>query len=418
MTKKLSHSEHAFVLRLSLSIAAVILGAAAVKIVYISRALPTVEALAWSRAAFYAGLALIDGILVIGVWGVVRLQYRAAISSPLSVVARRLNRLQLARTEIIPVDDEAEWHESDIDAVTQATTTLMQRLRTLKHQLRDASQKILESSNAAFSTSKQQSTLIASQEQFANDMAAAIRELVTTVHQINENANAVVEVASRTLNLTEQGQQSVMDVVKSMGDIQRSSQVSSSRIMALSKQSSHINDVVRTIDRIIEETKLIAFNATIEAARAKEEGKGFGVVALEIKRLAEEVFESTEDIKEVIQDIQRVSHALVLATEDEMKTVARGTDLAQQAGVALQQIFDMVRLTTESAQRIAAAMQQQQETSEHAFQSVEVVNQSFAKFSQEAKQFAVTTAELTFLAEGLGKIISGFDMAAQKESRT
>ena len=225
-------------------------------------------------------------------------------------------------------------------------------------------------------------------------------------------------MASRTLNLTEQGQQSVMDVVKSMGDIQRSSQVSSSRIMALSKQSSHINDVVRTIDRIIEETKLIAFNATIEAARAKEEGKGFGVVALEIKRLAEEVFESTEDIKEVIQDIQRVSHALVLATEDEMKTVARGTDLAQQAGVALQQIFDMVRLTTESAQRIAAAMQQQQETSEHAFQSVEVVNQSFAKFSQEAKQFAVTTAELTFLAEGLGKIISGFDMAAQKESRT
>ena len=135
----------------------------------------------------------------------------------------------------------------------------------------------------------------------------------------------------------------------------RPSQVSSSRIMALSKQSSHINDVVRTIDRIIEETKLIAFNATIEAARAKEEGKGFGVVALEIKRLAEEVFESTEDIKEVIQDIQRVSHALVLATEDEMKTVARGTDLAQQAGVALQQIFDMVRLTTESAQRIAAA---------------------------------------------------------------
>ena len=192
MTKKLSHSEHAFVLRLSLSIAAVILGAAVVKIVYISRALPTGEALAWSRAAFYAGLALFDFFLVIGVWGVVRLQYRAAISSPLSVVARRLNRLQLARTEIIPVDDEAEWHESDIDAVTQATTTLMQRLRTLKHQLRDASQKILESSNAAFSTSKQQSTLIASQEQFANDIAAAIRELVTTVHQINENANAFV----------------------------------------------------------------------------------------------------------------------------------------------------------------------------------------------------------------------------------
>ena len=155
-------------------------------------------------------------------------------------------------------------------------------------------------------------------------MAAAVRDLVITAHHISEDVRSVVTVANQTLELAEQGQQAVMNVVKSMEDIRHSSQVSSEKILALGKQSEHINDVVKTVDRIIEDTKLIAFNATIEAARAKDEGRGFGVVAIEIKRLAEEVFESTEDIKELIQDIQEVSHALVLATEEEVKRYIAG----------------------------------------------------------------------------------------------
>jgi methyl-accepting chemotaxis protein len=194
-----------------------------------------------------------------------------------------------------------------------------------------------------------------------------------------------------------------------MEDIRSSSQVSSDKIIALGKQSENINDVVKTIDRIIEDTKLIAFNATIEAARAKDEGKGFGVVALEIKRLAEEVFESTEDIKELIQEIQSASHALVLATEEEMKTVHRGTLLAEEAGTSLEQIFEMVKLTTESAQRIASATRQQQGASEQVLQSVEAANQSTDKFSQESKKLAVTAAELNILADGLRQIIEKFE---------
>jgi methyl-accepting chemotaxis protein len=285
---------------------------------------------------------------------------------------------------------------------------MLQRIKTLVKQLNEAGQDILEASRSTFSSSKNQSQLLASQAESSNEMASAIRELVVTTQHISDDVRAVVDLAKQTLHFTEQGQHSVMTVVKSMEDIRHSSQVSSNKIMTLSKQSGHINEVVKTIDRIIEDTKLIAFNATIEAARAKDQGKGFGVVSLEIKRLAEEVFESTEAIKELIQDIQETSHALVLAHEEEMKTVHRGTQLVEEAGNSLQQIFEMVRLTTDSAQRIAAATQQQQGTNTQVLQSVESANQSMNRFSQESQQLALTSAELNILAEGLGHILSGF----------
>jgi methyl-accepting chemotaxis protein len=208
---------------------------------------------------------------------------------------------------------------------------MLRHIKSVMDELNEAALKILEASKIAFSASKSHSTLVTSQINVSHKMATAIRELVTTALHIGDDVKSVVEIANQTLQFTEQGQHSVMNVVKSMEDIRHSSQVSSNKIMALSKQSGHINEVVKTIDRIIEDTKLIAFNATIEAARTKDEGKGFGVVALEVKRLAEEVFESTEDIKELIQEIQTASHALVLATEEEMKTLGGGLALAAGA---------------------------------------------------------------------------------------
>jgi methyl-accepting chemotaxis protein len=202
-----------------------------------------------------------------------------------------------------------------------------------------------------------------------------------------------------------------------MEDIRHSSQISSNKIMALSKQSGHINEVVKTIDRMIEDTKLIAFNATIEAARAKDRGKGFGVVSLEIKHLAEEVFESTESIKELIQDIQETSHALVMAHEEEVKTVHRGVLLVEETGNSLEQIFEMLRSTTDSAQRIAAATQQQQGVNAQVLQSVEHAKQSMNRFSQESQQLARSSAELNILAEGLGQVLAEFIPQKSPEER-
>lgn len=352
----------------------------------------------------YGKFFLLDGawLLVFGM--IIWKQYQKKLAIPLTQLAGVISHFQMHESIFSPdVPPCAEIRE-----LFQAADTMLKHVNSLMNQVNEAGQKILEASKFAFSASKNQSALFSAQVTGSHDMAKAIREFVTTAQHMSDDVDSVADVANRTLEFAKQGQQAVMDVVQSMEDIRCSSQRSSDKIIALGKQSEHINDVVKTIDRIIEDTKLIAFNATIEAARAKDEGKGFGVVALEIRRLAEEVFESTEDIKELIQEIQGASHALVLATEEEMKSVHRGAQLAEEAGDSLKQIFDMVKLTTESAQRIASATQQQKGASEYVLQSVETAHQATRQFSQESKQLAVTAAELNILADGLRQIIAGF----------
>ena len=402
-----SRPAQSFVVRLMVSISAVVFVATGLKIVLLSQVLREDAALMMPRAALYAGIIIADGLMLAGIGVLLWKRHASAVRIPLAEIADRIRLMQSSSERIAQSDLTSDCQ--DVHALGMAAAAMLRRLTALKHQLFEAKQKIVDASNSAFSASKTQSNVLTSHLLSSQEMGKAVRELVTTVQHINQNVNAVVTVANQTLQTTEQGQAAVLDVVKSMADIQHSAQVSANTIMALNKQSTHITDVIKTIDQIIEDTKLIAFNATIEAARAKEEGKGFGVVALEIKRLAEEVFESTEDIKEVIQEIQSMSRALVLATEEEMKTVSHGMDLAQQAGVALQQIFDMVQLTTESAQRIAIATQQQHGASEQVLHSVEQANDAMTQFSQQSKQLAVITAELSIQAEGLGQIVSAFN---------
>ncbi len=406
-----------FVLRLLLILSGIILAAAGIKVFYLFQMIGGEDYLAKpSISSFYLGILLIDGIMLLGLWGIIWKIYRIWMQRPIMKLAPIIEELQVEHIDMVSYLRDTECDE--IHLLSQAAISMLRQVKSLLNQLNDAGQNILDASQTAFSASKNQSMLLASQVNSSDEMAAAIRELVLTTQHISEDVNAVVEIANQTLHVTEQGHESVMNVVESMEDIRHSSQVSSNKIIALSKQSGHINEVVKTIDRIIEDTKLIAFNATIEAVRAKDEGRGFSVVALEIKRLAEEVFESTEDIKELIQEIQSASHALVLATEDEMKTVHRGAQLAEEAGTSFKQIFDMVKLTTESAQRIAAATQQQRGTSEQVLQSVETANHSINKFSHEAKQLAVTAAELSILAEGLEQILSKFGHIRSEESLT
>ena len=396
-----------FALRALLALSGIVLPASGIQFFYIYHVLRGTEfLLSTPPANLYTGLCLINGFLLLGLWAVVWKLYHHAITEPANTLAPIIRGIQTKDLDLVSYVQDTGC--SEIHNLAQATHHMLQGIKTLVTQVHESEQGILGTSKSIFASSKNQSQLLASQAGTSDEMVSAIRELVVTTQHISYDVRAVVELAKQTLHVTEQGQQSVMAVVKSMEDIRHSSQISSNKIMTLSKQSGHINEVVKTIDSIIEDTKLIAFNATIEAARAKDKGKGFGVVSLEIKRLAEEVFESTEAIKELIQDIQESSHALVLANEEEMKTVRRGTLLVEEAGTSLQQIFEMARSTTDSAQRIAAAIQQQQGTNTEVLQSVESANQSMNRFFQESKQLALASAELNILAEGLDQTLSGF----------
>jgi methyl-accepting chemotaxis protein len=405
---RISGIAKSFLFKVFLLVGGLILCTTGVKIAYLYRMLHRANMFVKTPLLpVYLGIVILDGVLFISLYLLIRRLYRRALAQPLAKLAHIVQTLQVQQADTIFSANDAQCTE--FRDLSKAVVRLLKQVKALISQLDETGQKILEASDFIFTASKNQASLLTSQSSTAYGMTTAARELVSTAQHMSEDVKAVADVASNTLQFAEQGQASVMNVVKSMDDIRQSSQISSDKIIALGKQSEHINEVVKTIDRIIEDTKLIAFNATIEAARAKDEGKGFGIVAHEIRRLAEEVFESTEDIKELIQEIQTASHALVLVTEEEMKTVHRGALLAEEAGTSLKRIFDMVKLTTESAQRIASATQQQKGASEQVLQAVEAAHQATDQFSRESKTLAVTAAELSILADGLRQIIANFE---------
>lgn len=366
-------------------------------------------ALLSSRASIPLWMALtscivVDGILLSIAGLIIRRWYYYGLIQPILHITDLVQTSQSPPSQGILIGNRRGVPE--IHLLASSVTTRLVQFHTLLAQIQETNQKILATSQHMLTIAKTQSSTLAAQIKPGHDMATAVRELALTAQHISHDIHSVVEVANKTLQFAEQGQLSVLTVVKSMEEIRRTTQVSSDKVLALEKRSEHINDVVKTIDRLIEDTKLIAFNATIEATRAKDEGKGFGVVALEIKRLAEEVFESTEDIKTLIQEIQSASHALVLATEDDVKTVQRGVLLAEEAGAALRQILNMVKLTTDSAQRIASATQQQQSASEHVLHAVETTTRSTEQFSRELRSLTATAADINSIAEGLQHVLA------------
>ncbi|PIE28993.1 hypothetical protein CSA57_11065 [candidate division KSB3 bacterium] len=396
-----------FTVRSLLVVGSIILLVSGLQLFYVQHVLRETEFLFSSLPMkLYIGLCLIDTLLLLGLWvGILKL-YHVSITRPSKELAPVIRDMQTDHLDLVSYLKDTGC--SDIHLLAQASEHMLQRVKSLISQVHEIGQHILKTSRSIFATSKKQSQHFTYQAGSSGDLTSAIQELILTTELISDGVSAVVKLAGQTLQFTEQGQQSVQAVVKSMEDIHHSSQVSSNKIMALSKQSGHINEVVKTIDRMIEDTKLIAFNATIEAARAKDQGRGFSVVSLEIKRLAEGVFESTEAIKELIQDILETSHALVMAHEEEMKTVHRGTLLVEKAGTSLEHIFEMLRSTTDSAQHIVTAAQQQQSANTMVLQSVEQARQSMNRFSLESQQLARASAELNILAEGLGQILSGY----------
>ncbi len=254
-------------------------------------------------------------------------------------------------------------------------------------------------SEAAVVASTHHADRLSAQVATSTEMTNALGSLAKTTRQNNEKGQTAAAVAAQTLEAAEKGQQAVQNVMQSLTEISQICQRSADTMLTLKKQSEHINEVVAAIDRIIADITLIAFNATIEAARAREEGRGFGVVALEIKRVAEEVCEATEDIKDVIHELQTSSLKLALGTEEDMHTVARGIQRANDAGDALTHLVETATLTTTAAQHIASAIQQQHSVNEHLWRAADTTQHSAHQVAQESQHVAMTVAEPGILVQ-------------------
>ena len=223
------------------------------------------------------------------------------------------------------------------------------------------------------------------------------KEIQQTARLSAEKSQQVSEQAREVARVTIAGTNAVVETRQGMNRIREHSDAVSKTIMKLSEQSRSIGRIVGAVENLAEQSNLLAVNAAIEAAKSGEHGKGFGVVAQEIRKLAEESGDFTEQIRQILTDVQQSTTESVLATEQVVKAVLRGVELAATSGDAIQALGDSISLAAQAATQIAASAQQQQV-------GIDQVSDAMQSIGEASKQNAAGTRQIESAARHLAVV--------------
>ncbi|HZU96490.1 MAG TPA: methyl-accepting chemotaxis protein [Planctomycetota bacterium] len=286
---------------------------------------------------------------------------------------------------------------------------MTEKLKLLLDELAGAGSKIDRAARGLQESSRDQASTATEQAAAVTETMATMEELAASSGHIADTAKHVVQLADETLMSARGGQASVTDVGTGMDEIVAASRQGAHRLLDLGEKSRAIGKVAELITGIAERSKILALNAAIEAARAGEAGRGFSVVADEVRSLADHVVESTREIDGLIGQIQSEISAAVLASEEEVKRAEKGRELAAKAQSSLQAITDTASKTTDAARQIELATNQQRSASGQVATAVREVATSSEEVATGAKRVTVSANELAALAHDLQAVINQFD---------
>ena len=239
-------------------------------------------------------------------------------------------------------------------------------------------------------------------------VATAINEMSSTVHEVAQNAETAASGASQADKQSEQGKQIVSSTVSSIKSLASEVETASTVIAQLEKDSESIGSVLEVIRGIAEQTNLLALNAAIEAARAGEQGRGFAVVADEVRSLASRTQESTQEIQEMIERLQKGSRDAVTAMEAGQEQAQQTVEQASQAETSLNEISTAVAQINEMNAHIAEASRQQGEVVEEINKNIVNITQVADESANGADQLSTASKEMANLAVNLESQISHF----------
>ncbi|HYQ82070.1 MAG TPA: methyl-accepting chemotaxis protein, partial [Anaeromyxobacteraceae bacterium] len=241
-----------------------------------------------------------------------------------------------------------------------------------------------------------------------HETTATMEELKGASHQIAENAQMVAGIAEQTLGAGKQGEGSIRAFMDSMEKVKKNAVEVDDAISKLSRRVERIGTVVEVIDEIADRSDLLALNAALEGAKAGEAGRGFSIVAAEMRRLAENVMESTKEIKNLITEIREATHAAKEASDGNKRMAAEGEKLGGAAIGSVGGILSGIQETSDAARVIHLATQQQRTATEQVVQSMSEIEEVTRQAQAGSRQATGAAAELTKLAERLAELVKRF----------
>lgn len=299
-------------------------------------------------------------------------------------------------------------YKGDHQIIINSINTVAVSLHDTIYRVREAIEATASASAQISGSTEEMASGAAEQSNQTTEVASAVEEMTKTILETSNNASLASDAANRAGKFAKEGDKVVSETIEGMQRIAQVVNKSSETVHTLGESSNQIGEIVQVINDIADQTNLLALNAAIEAARAGEQGRGFAVVADEVRKLAEKTTKATKEIAGMIKRIQSDTEDAVVSMNQGTTEVEKGRVLADEAGKSLKAIIKGTIEVVDISTQVAAASEEQSSAAELISKSIEAINSVSQETSSGIQQIARATEDLSRLTENLQNMITQF----------
>jgi len=298
----------------------------------------------------------------------------------------------------------------ELGDLTRATNEMSESLKTMVADVAASANEVASAATEISSSNEEMSKGVAEQTEQVNQISSAIEQMSNSVVEVARKSNDAATNADESGRIAEEGGQVVQQTIEGMESIKEAVGSVGASVEQLGKQGEQIGQIIEVINDIADQTNLLALNAAIEAARAGEHGRGFAVVADEVRKLADRTTKATEEIGESIQAIQTETTGAVDRMNGGQQQVEKGVELATGAGESLTKIVNSAKDVAGMIQSIASAAEEQSSASEQVSRNVESIKAGAEQTNEATTQAASAAEQLSCKAEQLQRLVDQFSV--------
>ena len=346
---------------------------------------------------------MLSSIIIFAVGIIVALRLSKAISDPINrtIAFIQQNEGDLTkRLDILSSDETGEF--------ARWFNQFMKKLHDILMQVKISTEDVVTAVHEISATSTQLANGSDNQSHQVATMAASIQEMSASISENAETASKTTEIATEANTIAKEGSQAIQETENGIAEIVTSASQMGDIIASLTGRAEQIDNVVQVINEIADQTNLLALNAAIEAARAGEQGRGFAVVADEVRKLAERTTQATQEIANTISSIQEDTQKASISMDESQTAVAKGQKSINRAATVFENVITSFSQVMDRIQQVAAASEEQSSGSEIISENVDAINSIIQQSAASSEQLASTAEQLNKQAVLLNDMFNQF----------